>query len=988
MKPEKAIDYSAFNLLKDGIQIISPSWTYVFVNDILVLQSKKTREELLGSTMQAMYPGIENTLMFSILQECMKSQIDHKLVNEFNFPDGSVGYFELRMQRIEEGVLIISSDVTKETYENRKLEEIKQRYKYLTTATSKTVWDWNIDSDTIQFDESFNKSFDLAEGIQTMEGVQWRALIHPQDQLNFNEVIERSAKANNTRYEMEYRIRKKDNSYAYVQDRGIMILDEQGKLMRIIGAIEDISIDNMNKMQQSVINNIAASFNNTTSLTKSLELVLDAILELNMDFKLGEIWLVDPKKTKINLTAKKVNLKNGHSFYANTKNHSHVKFGEGIPGKVWEDKSTFWLEDIYSSEVFLRRNEANLIGLLSVGGIPLINKDQVIGVLLLGSDVHIAKSESKTNFLNEITKHIGIEIDRKQLENELEHIFNYSPDILCLLDSEGNLLKFNSRTKEIFGYSEVELQNLPFSSLIDTQDRAKFNQLIKKGNKNKNLDNIIDLCCAKKNGETLWLNIQVNFNRDNDYINIVAYDFTDEKKLQHLLNSANRFARIGYWTIDLNTKALVLSDIAASILELHESEGVTIDDGFEFFALTKIDDGVRAYLKETIEKGLKWDIELPFNTKENKQLWIRMTGEPIIKSGECVEITGSLQDITTIKEIEIQLKNSEQRYSQLFHLSPIPMWVYDIETLQYVQVNKHAIEHYGYSEEEFLSMTLLDLRDKGDYQKVLDANQHFQIDASNPYMGRFNHRTKDGQKLLVDIYSSIIQIEHKNYGLVIGIDITDKVLFDNELTKAVIQAQENERQEIGRELHDNICQLIVVSQLSLNLLEEFIAEENKQWYTHSHSVLSKLFTEVRNLSHRFSPPVLNENNLQEVFESLIKMINVDNRFEISFEMDPKLLRYKLDSQLLQNVLRIAQEQFSNIIKHSNATNVNVHLFVEQDMFSMKITDNGVGFDIQKAHTGIGLNNITRRVDLFLGTMQIDTAINEGCSITIEIPLKK
>jgi signal transduction histidine kinase len=118
------------------------------------------------------------------------------------------------------------------------------------------------------------------------------------------------------------------------------------------------------------------------------------------------------------------------------------------------------------------------------------------------------------------------------------------------------------------------------------------------------------------------------------------------------------------------------------------------------------------------------------------------------------------------------------------------------------------------------------------------------------------------------------------------------------------------------------------------------------------------------------------------------MINVDNRFAISFTMDPKLLLYKLDSQLLQNVLRIAQEQFSNIIKHSKATNVTIHLFVEQDMFCMKISDNGVGFDIQKSHTGIGLNNITRRVDLFLGTMQINTAINEGCSITIEIPLKK
>jgi PAS domain S-box-containing protein len=118
--------YSIFDKMIEGIQIINREWQYVYVNDTVAAQGKSSREELLGHTMMEKYPGIENSEMFGFLRTCMKEGTPHQMVNEFDFPDGSKGYFELRMQPVPEGVLIMSFDVTKQ----------KRAEKYLLDANS------------------------------------------------------------------------------------------------------------------------------------------------------------------------------------------------------------------------------------------------------------------------------------------------------------------------------------------------------------------------------------------------------------------------------------------------------------------------------------------------------------------------------------------------------------------------------------------------------------------------------------------------------------------------------------------------------------------------------------------------------------------------------------------------------------------------------------------------------------------------------------
>lgn len=107
-----ALAYDVFDGLLEGCQVISPEWRYLFLNDAVARQARRPKEELLGRTMMDAFPGIENTPMFFLLRRSMEDRLFREMENEFTFPDGSKGWFDLRFEPVPEGVLILSVEIT------------------------------------------------------------------------------------------------------------------------------------------------------------------------------------------------------------------------------------------------------------------------------------------------------------------------------------------------------------------------------------------------------------------------------------------------------------------------------------------------------------------------------------------------------------------------------------------------------------------------------------------------------------------------------------------------------------------------------------------------------------------------------------------------------------------------------------------------------------------------------------------------------------
>ncbi|MGV3503444.1 MAG: PAS domain S-box protein [Adhaeribacter sp.] len=144
--------------------------------------------------------------------------------------------------------------------------------------------------------------------------------------------------------------------------------------------------------------------------------------------------------------------------------------------------------------------------------------------------------------------------------------------------------------------------------------------------------------------------------------------------------------------------------------------------------------------------------------------------------GRLARYFGTLQDVTEVKLAEMALEQSEQKYRNLFNFSPTPMWVYDAQTLAFLDVNQAAIRHYGYSKEEFASMTLRDIRPKSEIPKMEQVAFSLK-GATDTFHGTFQHLTKAGELIEVDIQSSSLLIEGRKARLIIANDISERVRY-------------------------------------------------------------------------------------------------------------------------------------------------------------------------------------------------------------------
>jgi len=336
----------------------------------------------------------------------------------------------------------------------------------------------------------------------------------------------------------------------------------------------------------------------------------------------------------------------------------------------------------------------------------------------------------------------------------------------------------------------------------------------------------------------------------------------------------------------------------------------------------------------------------------------------------------------------LELKQSEKRYSTLFLQSPQPMWVYDPETSRFVQANKAATEHYGYSEMEFLEMPAKMIRIGDERRNGKVSGDDLTVRKENNLKGRFRHIKKTGELIDVDIYSTPIVINDRHYLSVIAIDVTEKILFEYKITRAIIKTQEDERYEIGAELHDNVCQILASSLMTLGMLRKLLDSSCIDLFEKSKEHILLATVEIRNLSHRLAPAFFNNSTLEEAFTMLLNTFNQEKKFEIITCFDKASGTVSIDREMKLNLYRLLQEQLSNILKYAKATRINVDVLIHKKFLKMKVTDNGVGFDIHKVKRGIGLSNMKRRTELFSGSLFIESSPGNGCETIIEMPLHK
>jgi PAS domain S-box-containing protein len=295
------------------------------------------------------------------------------------------------------------------------------------------------------------------------------------------------------------------------------------------------------------------------------------------------------------------------------------------------------------------------------------------------------------------------------------------------------------------------------------------------------------------------------------------------------------------------------------------------------------------------------------------------------------------------------------------------------------------VKLYGYSEAEFLELTIMDIRPADEIEETYKLLKNAPT-SGNHFFQHVHHTKKSGEMIDVEIYSTAIHLNNKPCRSIIAIDVTEKYQYERKIIKAIIKTQEDERYEIGGELHDNVCQLLAASQLSLGMLKKSLTLPDLPKFDQCKENISMALEEIRNLSHRLAPVFFADTSMEEAVTRLIESLNVYKNYEVAIYIDPALTTDLVSPDIQLNLYRIIQEQIRNIIKYAKGSTIAVDILIHKNNIKMKIADDGIGFNHATVKKGIGLGNMQRRAQLFSGKFEIISAPGEGCVVIIEIPI--
>jgi PAS domain S-box-containing protein len=363
---------------------------------------------------------------------------------------------------------------------------------------------------------------------------------------------------------------------------------------------------------------------------------------------------------------------------------------------------------------------------------------------------------------------------------------------VALGSPEGRFLRVNEALCRMLGYDAEELLDRSFQEIThpdDQQASRDFQEELLTTLQSR----VYEKRYLRKDGSTLWVRITGTFLRDDSGSHqcsvALVYDITELKLAEEALKaSETRFRRMvemssdWYWVQDENFRFVALPGVEKRGFEQEVYIGKA---RWEVPGVAPLPEKVWRQHRDKLERHEPFsDFVYAATDSVGELRYLSVTGEPIFGAdGRFKGYHGIGKDITETARAQKALEDSEMRYRMLFDIHPHPMWVVENKTLRFLAVNQAAVDHYGYTREEFLSMTAEQLRYPEDIAKLL---RDFQ-DQSPSYMQRVaRHRKKNGEEMAVEIVAFNLEFDGKPARLGVINDVTKRL-------KSEAQARELEQ---------------------------------------------------------------------------------------------------------------------------------------------------------------------------------------------------
>ena len=593
--------------------------------------------------------------------------------------------------------------------------------------------------------------------------------------------------------------------------------------------------------------------------------------------------------------------------------------------------------------------------------------------------------------------------ERKQAEEaRLKHaaIVESSDDAIVSKNLDGIITSWNAGAQRIFGFNEAEAVGQSISIIIPPELHDEESTILKKIRSGEQIEHY-ETARINKQGERIFVSLTISPVKDLTGRIIgaskIARDITERKRAaEQLKKSEEMFAK----AFRRGPMAITLTDAKSHrYIDVNETfermTGFTREELIGHNALERgiwVDPSERVRLgKKLFAEGAIRNVEVQFLTKDGHQGVAQTSGELIDLDGELCMMLVTI-DITERKQAEQKLQESERRFRLMSDSAPVLMWLSGPDKLC-TDFNKEWLDFTGrpiaqelgegwtgdiYPDD--LESCLLT------YKRAFDARQTFTME--------YRLRRHDGRYRWVLDRGVPRFLESGEFAGYIGccIDITDQKeakAAQAELSGRLIQAQEAERARIARDLHDDINQRLALLANGLQELEQHDTErdedEDQRQLHELWNLTNEIALDIQQLSHRLHPSKLHYLGLAAAVRELCKEFSKAHKIEVECVAQDVPRDLKESASL--NLFRTVQESLHNVAKHSSAHHVKVDLSGRSTGILLRVSDDGVGFDVSQKHgQGLGLVSMEERLRSIGGRLTVWSQPSFGTLVEATVPV--
>lgn len=488
-----------------------------------------------------------------------------------------------------------------------------------------------------------------------------------------------------------------------------------------------------------------------------------------------------------------------------------------------------------------------------------------------------------------------------------------------------------------------------------------------------------------------------------DGLTIYFKDVTERKKAQQeILKEKNLSDSIinslpgVFYLYDKNGK-FIRWNKNFEIVSGYNSEEVAMMHPLDFFDLDEkvlLDEKI----KDVFNTG-QAEIEAHFLLKNRQKI-------PYFFNGYLVNFDGTEYlmgvgiNIEDKRKAEIAYLDSTEKYKYLFDNNPAVIIIWDIESFSINEVNEIAIELYGYTREEFMKMTVIDLRPKEDGEKIRKFSQNMMNSSDYKVRKVWRHLKKNGEMMYMDITSHRIDYNGRKAILSLAKDITEQRIAENNLRESyedirrlnahLHTIREEERTYIAREIHDELGQQLTALKMDASwLLKKINPSEKAQLekLTDMVNLIDDTVKDIRRISSDLRPGILDDLGLLAALEWQCN--EFEKRTGITCVLKSENAINLLEKHIAIGIFRIFQEALTNITRHAHASAVHANIVQKDKCLYVIIQDDGVGFNVNevKLKKTLGLTGMRERAHMFNGSIDIKSTIGNGTTLTLVVPIR-